>query len=383
MLYIRPGTHALTLLQLLSVAGEFPVRALSILGSQRTLQELVHRLEDRHTIEVSWSGKQYCARLLSISGKRGPMRNIRLHKSALPILDELHPAALDYYLSAFRNHTFSGKRGEIARNHRVAETLAMMLASGIAMQPYLLPQLQTTRIEPTMGDRPCYYPSRIIKKLDGDSMNKTGFTRMTGLLLRQGVGFAVYNTRSAVMKWHGGGELKAMQQCEELARRNAGVDALNGAILFGQNGTVALETLMEARKAGYRDYRIDRIYPAVHFVPLEGAGKSLLRFLTIPALQARLRSVLFPPRLQINGFAECDCDAMDNGKYILSHLDGDLARLARFRLAAMEDGAHRFEAVCYPWQLAYVRPFLGERIALKVIDPSRIAAALQGVTHIE
>lgn len=58
MLYIRPGTHALTLLQLLSVAGEFPVRALSILGSQRTLQELVHRLEDRHTIEVSWSGKQ-------------------------------------------------------------------------------------------------------------------------------------------------------------------------------------------------------------------------------------------------------------------------------------------------------------------------------------
>lgn len=356
MLYIRPGTHALTLLQLLSVAGEFPVRALSILGSQRTLQELVHRLEDRHTIEVSWSGKQYCARLLSISGKRGPMRNIRLHKSALPILDELHPAALDYYLSAFRNHTFSGKRGEIARNHRVAETLAMMLASGIAMQLYLLPQLQTTRIEPTMGDRPCYYPSRIIKKLDGDSMNKTGFTRMTGLLLRQGVGFAVYNTRSAVMKWHGGGELKAMQQCEELARRNAGVDALNGAILFGQNGTVALETLMEARKAGYRDYRIDRIYPAVHFVPLEGAGKSLLRFLTIPALQARLRSVLFPPRLQINGFAEFDCDAMDNGKYILSHLDGDLARLARFRLAAMEDGAHRFEAVCYPWQLAYVRP---------------------------
>ena len=93
MLYIRPGTHALTLLQLLSVAGEFPVRALPILGSQHTLQELVHRLEDRHTIEVSWSGKQYYARLLSISGKRGPMRNIRLHKSALPILDELHPAS--------------------------------------------------------------------------------------------------------------------------------------------------------------------------------------------------------------------------------------------------------------------------------------------------
>ena len=304
--------------------------------------------------------------------------DIRLHKSALPLLDELHPAAVDYYLSAFRNHAFSGKRGDIERNHRVAETLAMMFSSGIEIRPYLLPRLQTEHIEPTVGDMPCFYPSRIVKKLDGDSMNKTGFTRMTGLLLKKGVGFAVYNTRNAVMKWHGDGELKAMQQCEDLARRNAGVDALCGAILFGRSGSVALDTLMETNKAGRRDCRIDHIYTAVHFVPLNDDGKSLLRLLTIPALQSRLRSVLFPLRLQVNGFVECDCDAVDGGKYILSHLDGDLARLVRFRLAAIEDAEHRYEAVCYPWQLEYAKPFLGERIELKLIDPARIAAALQG-----
>ena len=342
------------------------------------MRELIHRLEDRQEIEASWSGKRYCARLLSISGKRGPMRNIRLHKSALPLLAELHPAALEYYLSAFRNHAFSGKRGDIERNHRVAETLAMMLSSGIEIRPYLLPRLQTEHIEPTVGDMPCFYPSRIVKKLDGDSMNKTGFTRMTGLLLKRGIGFAVYNTRSAVMKWHGDGELKAMQQCEDLARRNAGVDALCGAILFGRSGSVALDTLMETNKTGRRDCRIDHIYTAVHFVPLNDDGKSLLRLLTIPALQSCLRSVLFPLRLQVNGFVECDCDAVDGGKYILSLLDGDLARLVRFRLAAIEDAEHRYEAVCYPWQLEYAKPFLGERIELKLIDPACIDAALQG-----
>lgn len=378
MIYIRPGAHVLELLELLSVAGEFPMSGLSILGNPRTMRELIHRLEDRQEIEASWSGKRYCARLLSISGKRGPMRNIRLHKSALPLLDELHPAAVDYYLSAFRNHAFSGKRGDIERNHRVAETLAMMFSSGIEIRPYLLPRLQTEHIEPTVGDMPCFYPSRIVKKLDGDSMNKTGFTRMTGLLLKKGVGFAVYNTRNAVMKWHGDGELKAMQQCEDLARHNAGVDALSGAILFGSSGSVALETLMETNKADRRDCRIDRIYMAVHFAPLNNDGKRMLQLLTIPALQARLRSVLFPHRLQVNGFMECDCDAVDGGKYILSHLDGDLARLVRFRLAAIEDKEHQYEAVCYPWQLAYVKPFLGERIELKLIDPARIAAALQG-----
>ena len=82
MIYIRPGAHVLELLELLSVAGEFPMSALSILGNQRTMRELVCKLEDKQEIEVSWSGKRYCARLLSISGKRGLMRNIRLHKSA-------------------------------------------------------------------------------------------------------------------------------------------------------------------------------------------------------------------------------------------------------------------------------------------------------------
>lgn len=137
MIYIRSGAHVLELLQLLSVAGEFPMSGLSILGNPRTMRELIHRLEDRQEIEASWSGKRYCARLLSISGKRGPMRNI------------------------------------------------------------------------------------------------------------------------------------------------------------------------------------------------------------------------------------------------LSHLDGDLARLVRFRLAAIEDKERRYEAICYPWQLEYVKPFLGERIELKLIDPARIAAALQ------
>ena len=134
---------------------------------------------------------------------------------------------------------------------------------------------------------------------------------------------------------------------------------------------------METNKAGRRDCRIDRIYMAVHFAPLNNDGKRLLHLLTIPALQARLRSVLFPHRLQVNGFVECDCDAVDGGKYILSHLDGDLARLVRFRLAAIEDKERRYEAICYPWQLEYVKPFLGEHIELKLIDPARIAAALQ------
>ena len=46
MIYIRPGAHVLELLELLSVAGEFPMSGLSILGNPRTMRDLIHRLED-------------------------------------------------------------------------------------------------------------------------------------------------------------------------------------------------------------------------------------------------------------------------------------------------------------------------------------------------
>ena len=67
MIYIRPGAHVLELLELLSVAGEFPMSGLSILGNPRTMRDLIHRLEDRQEIEASWSGKRYR------NGSRMPM----------------------------------------------------------------------------------------------------------------------------------------------------------------------------------------------------------------------------------------------------------------------------------------------------------------------
>lgn len=376
MIYIRPGVYVYELLQLLSATGEFPYSSLHILSPSRSLLDLVHKLSQWQDFDVEWSGKRYRARMLSISGKRGS-KNLRLHRSALPLLDELHPELLAHYLGAFRGHAFSGKRSDIERNHRVGESIAMMMAAGAMAQPCFLPPLQAERIELTFGDTPCYYPSRLVKRLDGsDSMNKTGFTRMTGLLLRHGLGYAVYNTRGSVMKWHGAGELKAMVQCDELSRRNAGVDALTGAILLGADGSTALNTLRESSKGRAADCRFDRVYRHIHFVPMTGDGKRLLRLLMRPGLPEQLRSLLFPPEHRAYGRTDCDCDAFTEGKYILSHLDGDLARLVRFRLAAYEDRMHRYELVCYPWQLGYAKPYLGERIEPRCIAMDTVERAL-------
>ena len=45
MITLRPGSHVYRLLLLLAIAGEYPMRSLHLLGSSRTLEDLVHRLD--------------------------------------------------------------------------------------------------------------------------------------------------------------------------------------------------------------------------------------------------------------------------------------------------------------------------------------------------
>ena len=59
-------------------------------------------------------------------------------------------------------------------------------------------------------------------------------------------------------------------------------------------------------------------------------------------------------------------DAQVDGVKVLSHLDGDLARLLRFR-EGLWTHSGKFEVVCFPQQTEFVRDFLGTRVGIRVI----------------
>lgn len=217
MITLRPGSHAYRLLLLLSAAGEFPTRSMRLLGSVRSLEALVYRLEQTQQFRNESGADLGRCRMLSVSGKRD-RRTIRLHKTALPLLNALHPAALEQYLALSGGHRFSSSDGHVQRNHRVAETLAVCMGAGVEFRPYELPALQKQRIVQIVPTFPAFYTARSLKRLDSTEMNKTIFTRLTGVLFAQETCWAVYNTRGAVMKWSGMGEFKTAQHLADLAR---------------------------------------------------------------------------------------------------------------------------------------------------------------------
>jgi hypothetical protein len=374
MTTIRPGSHILRLLQLLSTAGEIPTDALSLLGNERVLKALAHKLESAQELRFGKDGSVYTTKLLQISGKK-ELKTIRLFKGALPMLSELHPAALDYYMEAFQGHSFTGDRQHIWRNHRVAETLAACMAAGVEIRPYSLPPLQKAGIKRTVPDSSCFYIARNFKKTANDQPNKTMFTRTVGALFYSGGCYTVYNTRNAVMKWSGKGELKAARNLLELARMNAGLDDVSAALIFGQNADVALNTILESDKSRRRDLRFDRIFTSIHFIPLDANGVRLLKLLILPDWNERLLIALFDPGQRSYNRGSIEYDAVVNGTKILSHLNGDIARLIRFR-EALTPQTGSADVLCFPWQTGFIKAYLNGRAGLRELDIGAVEAAL-------
>lgn len=375
MLSIHKNGYAHTLLVLLSVAGELPVKALHLVGNERFARRLVRKMELPQRVLFEGAVISDQLRILQVSGK-GDLKTVRLTRRALSILEMIHPLSLSHYMTAFYNHRFPGTHAHIWRNHRVAEALAMMMTSGIEIRQYVLPHLQKKEIKKVLDVVPSFYTSRSIKDLGGSEMNKTMFTRVVGALFTEDNVYAVYNTRDAVMRWSGLGEFKTYHHVTDIARMNAGITEFDSAILFGSDASVALQTLLESDKSQRKEMRFDSIYRHVHFVPLARQGKPLLRLFSRLGWREELQQMVFPEEMRIKGHTFMELDAMYNGTYIMNHLDCDIARLIRFHDAAKGTPDTRFEVIAYPWQVEFLKRYLLPDISIKVIDEATLTRNL-------
>lgn len=363
MIYIRRGSQALELLTLLSGVGEFPNCSIHLLGRERVYKALVSKMTEKQTFCQTETGQKLTTKLLTVSGK-GSAKTVRLYRKALPMLEWI--GASQYYETAFNNHKFRGDANHILRNHRVAEATVMFMKAGLDIRPFLLKPLQNESIKRVV-EAPAFYPPRFLKGTFQADLNKTMYTRIVGALFSRDSCYAVYNTRGTVMKWCGKGEFKTRQALIEVARMNAGVGNVDSAILFGEDAATALNTLMDAEENSHKEYRFDGIYDHIHYVPLSQDGIRQLRFFLIPRWQEQLLEMLFDDTQRSFNNGRFEYDAFVDGKYILTHFDGDIARLIRYREGIEHIPAHH-EVLCFPHQVGYLRSYLGDAAHIKTID---------------
>mgnify|MGYP006916224412 CR=1 FL=1 len=374
MVHFNDGSLVYKIISVLSFTGEFPSCSLKLLGKERVVKELVHKLTLPQLFHNDVTGDEHAGKLLVLSGK-GREKTVRFYKGALEILHWIHPDAYGYYMSSFRNHKFPGDAAHKERNHRVAESVAVCMDAGVETVPYLLPKLQTQVTDGSRMKRPSFYLGKDIKKTGQEEMNKTKFTRMTGAIFSDGGFYAVYNTRGSVMKWNGMGEFKAMHSMMEIGRMNAGGAELDSAILIGKDYTTALNTILASEEKGRKEFRFDSIYRHIYFICMDGTGICQMKLLLLQGWKRRLSGLLFEEEECSEGQGSFEYDAFVDGVYVFSFLDSDIARLLRFKSAVIHTDII-CEVLCFPYQLSFLKEYLGDVVRYKTIGMDLVAGEL-------
>jgi hypothetical protein len=177
------------------------------------------------------------------------------------------------------------------------------------------------------------------------------------------------------MKWSGTGEVKAQDELRGIAGLNAGLSEASSALLFGYSFDTAIKTIIESDKTVKKGLRFDRIYNSVHFIPFDKNGVRMLRMLTAPGGNEKLLAALFHNSQRSYNRGSMVYDAIVDGKIVLSHLDGDIARLIRF-YDGLCHSTETAEVICFPFQAEFVKTYLGRRANLRLLKIAAAEAAL-------
>ena len=362
---MKPVSHLYRLMCLLSVAGEYPVKSLHLLGNKRMYRKLVKEGLSPLTVRNGVTGETLSLpRLFNLCG-RGRLKTIRLYAGTLPILTWFGEG--EYYENITHGYSLPMNTSHLDRNHRVGEALAVCMDAGVEILPHNLPKLQIDRRVGLIDlGSPFFLTSRAIKQIGGDDdeANKTNFTRMVGGLFAGNNCYCVFNTRDSVMKWSGGGEMKAKFNLECIYEANSkrNVDRIRSAIIFGSSPEIAMGSIESTAKISRKEYRFDSVFWYIHYIPLNEYGARLLKFFTIPNFKEKLLQFLFDDEERSFGKGSFDYDALipseQGNKHILALLDCDLARLKRFKEALEFYPDELGEIICFDWMARYVQKYM-------------------------
>lgn len=376
MIILQKTAHAHTLMTLLAYVGEFPVKSVLLLGSERVWKALIQKMGQSQEVKLLETGEIMHCQLVTVSGK-GRTKTVRMHKSALPVLEKMDSQAYRYYMDHFQEHHFSGGPAHIDRDHRIAEAVAMCWKASVDIAPAVMHKLREPDVQKIQVSDPVLYLSRELKDYWGGEMHKTMYTRIVGLLHCPGNCYGIYNTRDALMKWNGIGEEKIRHYLSYALDLDTPDGKLRSAILFGDDYDVALRSL----QASTVQARFDKVYQHIHFVPMNEMGIKMLRTLTVPDWWEQQIEMLYGAENRVTGYQSFEYDAVVDGMYCFSHLDGDLCRLMRLRGALSSRLDLKVEITCYPEQEPFIKEYMDRfrgrnRITIRTIRIDQVCRYL-------
>ena len=374
MIHIRQDSTVYEMLIFLSYVAEFPYASIALLGSYETYRKTITKMSQEQTYRIPDHPQKITGRLLNISGTK-EQKTIRLSQKGLAVLEMANPDAAAYYARVYGKAKISSSALRVERAHRMAETTALFRLAGVETAPFQLPPLRLKQFDAVPPDVPAFYTSHELKHIEKDGINKIAFSRVTGMMMSSGGCYAIYNSRDARMEWNGYGEGKVLVYLRKVARANGGQKEMSSAIMLANDYMVAQPTLAFLGKVNRVENRFDKIYGHLHFVTTDSFGARLIKLLTLPDWNETLLDLLFDSHERAGIGATFCYDAVRDGAYVLSFLDGDI-----FRLKAFWDTArvqkYKTSIICFPEQVPFLRSYLRDKVPLQTVTMDMVENAI-------
>ena len=358
MIKFERGSHLYTLFTLISVVGEFPTSSLSLLMSYELARKMIKVWSKRQEVICEDGQIIKNCRLFSVVGD-GKTRRIRIHSSAYEILDKINMK--EFYLNNFVCKKFPSSADMLLRRFREAEAVAVLFKAGYEIRPYIIPKLQNDkRIQRRLAGA-VLYTSFDVKKYKTIHINTIiRSSKISNLLIINDEAYAIYNLRNEPLEKAMKGELKTKLFLDNLLDLNYKIGKKDNAMFIGRNYSVALKTLRNFEKKSKRALRLDDIYLNVFFIPYTDFGVKLASLFRIRNFRTEILRLVFREDFTCEDESMTTHSIYKNGRYYFSFLDGNIAKLMRFK-DFMSRSSDNYFVACYEEQEEFIREYMGER----------------------
>ena len=155
---------------------------------------------------------------------------------------------------------------------------------------------------------------------------------------------------------------------------------MSSAIIFGESMDVMKRCLEELRKEENIKKQnapfLNKVYQNVHYIPLTEEGIRQFKIFLVHNWQEKILSALYQDFERSYGKGYFDYDAIVDGVYSFSFLDGNIVKLLKF-MKEMNRKEKQFEILCFDFQEEFLRHFLDERVMIYPVAMEDVENALK------
>lgn len=407
------------LLYVVALTGELPQSALRLLGNYNSYVKTQLRLEKNKILYVRRNRQKEQGYVDEETGEiktkrvkepvKRIMKGIRLNvDEKVPLAEQMtdtgllshefvyelfgeelleHNKRITNYSEGASQPQAGGRYARVYRDHRLAESMVMMLNAGVVVEPWKYPGLKATT-DSVVYKGPLYIDSRTLKNLDGVERDEANFSKIQGIFLSPGGYFSVYNMHRGLSNWKKNAELKmqgvadSITLCcwdmpDKIYRSDSDRDGKKMMLITKTDKVILSLLSYKSSRPNNEKFTLDCGFVKVCYVPLCIEGSYQIRMMSYEDWEETLQEKIFEKHnVEPIPYSHIRQGRTEDGIDVGLWFDADVNRLPLIKAALRRDRRQKYRLYILNHHAPLIKEYFSKEISDGQVE--LITATAQG-----